>query len=87
MTTTLNVNNIKCGGCAASIINKLSKIEGISEVHVDPDTREVKFNATTKNSTEKARTSLAQMGYSEEDPNMLQTAKSYISCIVGKMKK
>ena len=49
MTTTLNVNNIKCGGCAASIINKLSKIEGISEVHVDPDTREVKFNATNKN--------------------------------------
>lgn len=87
MTTTLNVNNIKCGGCTSSIISKLSKVEGISEVHVDPDTGEVKFNTTTKNSTEKARTSLAQMGYTEDDPNMLQTAKSYVSCMVGKMKK
>ena len=86
MTTTLKVHNIKCGGCAASIIDKLTKIEGVSNMYVDPETGEVRFDSESESKIEKVKYTLAQMGYTEEDPNMLQTAKSYVSCMVGKMK-
>lgn len=87
MTTTLNVHNIKCGGCGASIIDKLSKLDGISDIKVDPATGEVVFDSTSDSETEKVKSILSKMGYPEDDPNMIQTAKSYVSCMVGKIKK
>lgn len=86
MTTTLNVHNIKCGGCAASIIDKLSKI-GVSNINVDPNEGTVSFESQSENDLEKIKATLSQMGYPEEDPNMMQTAKSFVSCMVGRIKK
>lgn len=84
---TLKVNNIKCHGCGASIISKLSKIEGISEVKVNPSNGEVQFESTSDNLVEDVKSTLNKMGYTEEDPNAIQTAKSYVSCMIGKMKQ
>lgn len=86
MKTTLKVNNIKCQGCGTSIISKLSKIEGISEVEVDPNTREVIFESINDNLIDEVKQSLEKMGYTEGDPSTIQTAKSYVSCMIGKMK-
>ena len=86
MTTTLNVHNIKCGGCATSIMDKLTKLDGISKLTVDPEKGEVTFDATDDTVAEKVKSTLSQMGYPEDDPNMIQTAKSYVSCMVGKVK-
>ena len=87
MIHTLIVNNIKCHGCGASIISRLSKIDDVSDVQVDPSKGEVKFESATENVINDVKNTLANMGYTEEDPNALQTAKSYVSCMIGKMKQ
>lgn len=40
-TTTVIAPDIVCGGCAGAIKNALGKIEGISSVEVDVDTKTV----------------------------------------------
>ena len=37
MTTTLEIQNLKCGGCAHTIISKLNELEGIQNVSVDTE--------------------------------------------------
>lgn len=87
MTQTLIVNNIKCNGCGTSIISKLSKIEGITNVSVDPTSGKVTFDSSNESSLlDQVKATLDKMGYPEGDPNILQTAKSYVSCMVGRMK-
>ena len=49
MENTLSIQNLKCGGCANTIITQLSKLDGISEVTVDNETSEVSFNSISKN--------------------------------------
>ena len=49
MKNILNIQNLKCGGCANTIITQLSKLDGISEVIVENETDEVSFNTNSKN--------------------------------------
>ena len=42
MTTTLEILNLKCGGCANSIKKGILTIEGVTEVSVDLETSKVK---------------------------------------------
>lgn len=86
MINTITVHNIKCNGCATSIKDKLSKIDEVSDVNVETATGEVSFNAIDNKSVERVKNTLEKMGYPEDDPNMIQTAKSYVSCMIGRMK-
>lgn len=86
MKTQLNVHNIKCGGCVASITDRLASIEGISDLIIDPTTGAVSFDSEDEAAIEKVRTSLQQMGYPEGVPTVVQTAKSYVSCMIGRLK-
>jgi copper chaperone CopZ len=89
MNTTLEIQNLKCGGCANTITSKLSDLEDINNVVVDNETNSVSFNYTNKNVLDQAITLLSQLGYpidGEQNP-LLKKAKSYVSCAVGRMNK
>ncbi|NTU69446.1 heavy-metal-associated domain-containing protein [bacterium] len=83
---TLKVVNIKCGGCENSIKLTLKK-NGLKNIKVDHTCQEVSFEGDK----DTARTALSKMGYPEagspESEKFTKKAKSYISCMIGKVKK
>lgn len=89
MKTSVIVQNLKCGGCAKTIITKLSQIENISQVNVNKDTSNVSFVSKTPEDALIVKHKLKELGYPsiEAENNMLLKAKSYVSCASGKMSK
>lgn len=89
MKNTLNIQNLKCGGCSNTIVTQLSKLEGVSEVIVNNDTDEVNFNTTSENEIKVVKNKLSDLGYPiVGDANSLpKKAKSFVSCAVGRMTK
>ncbi|MEW6764838.1 MAG: heavy metal-associated domain-containing protein [Pseudomonadota bacterium] len=85
------VDNIKCGGCAASIRLGLMKIPGVLTVEVDIDGESVLI-AASRNVRAQAILALHGMGYPEKGSvEGLQAlgakAKSFVSCAVGRLDK
>lgn len=87
MRTSIIVQNLKCGGCATTIKNRLSEINNISEITVDTDTATVSFIAQDADDALAVKDRLKSLGYpSIEDANgMLSKAKSFVSCATGKI--
>ncbi|WP_426429617.1 heavy-metal-associated domain-containing protein [Winogradskyella sp. HB-48] len=87
--TTVQVQNLKCGGCANTISTQLSKLEGISNVMVNNDTYEVSFDHSSDQEFEVAKTKLSDLGYPMigEANSLPKKAKSFVSCAVGRMTK
>ncbi|MDO5969999.1 heavy-metal-associated domain-containing protein [Flavivirga aquimarina] len=87
MKTTLEIQNLKCGGCANTIINKLSDIENISDVTINNDNHTVSFFYENKNALLEAKQLLHKIGYPiVGEKNALTTkAKSFVSCAIGRM--
>ncbi len=86
MTTTIQIENLKCGGCAATIKKGLLGLENIHEVHIDVEKSMV--TVTSENiDLVKVKTKLSKLGYPEEgDENtVLHKAKSFVSCAVGRV--
>jgi copper chaperone len=81
------VQNLKCGGCAKSITNKLSELDCVQHVDVDVDLSLVLVNLVELNQLNVVKQKLAEMGYPEEneDNPFRLKAKLYMSCAVGKM--
>lgn len=84
MTTTFNVENIKCGGCANSISTRINKIIGVQKVDVNIEDQAIivdgDFDELEITST------LASMGYPRIGENdFIKKAKSYVSCAIGRM--
>lgn len=89
MNNTLKIQNLKCGGCANTIITRLSHIDGIDTVTVNNETDSVSFNYNNENTLNKAVELLSKLGYpveGEQNP-LSKKAKSYVSCAVGRMSK
>lgn len=88
-TTTVQVQNLKCGGCANTILTQLSKLDGITDVSVNNDTDEVSFNHNNDEAFEAAKTKLSDLGYPMvgEQNSLPKKAKSFVSCAVGRMTK
>lgn len=84
MTHTIEVENIKCGGCINSITAGLKKINGIDYVTIDKESEKV---TTVGNaSRDEVVKALSIMGYPERGKNdLLKKVKSYMSCAVGRM--
>jgi copper chaperone len=89
MKTTLKIQNLKCGGCAHTIITKLNSLEGIKNVSVDTETNTVSFENELTNGVESTTTLLSKLGYPVDgDTNSIgKKAKSFISCAVGRLAK
>jgi copper chaperone len=85
MKYSIEVENIKCSGCAKSITASLSTIVGVNSVEVDIDKEIVAVEGEESIKTE-VIAKLASMGYPERGQNnFLNKAKSYVSCAIGKM--
>ncbi|AUC81137.1 heavy-metal-associated domain-containing protein [Lacinutrix sp. Bg11-31] len=63
MRTTLHVQNLKCGGCEHTIVNRLSEIVGVYDIDVDLVEETVGFTYNTPHDFEKAKHLLSRIGY------------------------
>lgn len=89
MNAKLEIQNLKCGGCAHTITTKISAFENVSEVAVNVETSEISFGYDTEATLELVVEKLKQLGYPVEgaDNNGLLKAKSFVSCAIGKVTK
>lgn len=89
MTKTYEVLNVKCGGCANTLINGLKNEFG--EVKVDLDVSPRKITLDIEDTQEESlKTKLRSLGYPLTTDELsgfdkaATTAKSFVSCAVGK---
>ena len=87
MTTTIKIQNLKCGGCANTIIKNVSSVESVSNVTVNVEDNSVNFDLANNDKLEEIKLILKKIGYPEDgEANSLGSkAKSYVSCAIGKM--
>jgi copper chaperone len=85
--TTLEILNLKCGGCANSIKKGILTIDGVDEVSVDLETSKVTVNTVEDQLVLKVKEKLSSMGYPEvgDSNTVLHKAKSFVSCATGRM--
>jgi copper chaperone len=82
----IRVENIKCNGCATSVRDKLMKLNGVTAVEVDVANGIVKVGGLDDGRRAEAIAALASMGYTEPGAgNVLDAAKSYVSCMIGRI--
>ena len=90
MKRTLEVINVKCGGCAGTLKKALLEEFGEVEVNLDVTPRLITLDVSD-DKMEDLALKLKKLGYplSSEDLNTMEkittTAKSFVSCAVGKM--
>ncbi|MBU3013587.1 heavy-metal-associated domain-containing protein [Poseidonibacter lekithochrous] len=90
MKQTFEVENVKCGGCANTLISSLK--EEFGEVSVDLDVHPRKITLDLENEKKDSlKLKLRALGYplSSDELSGLQkattTAKSFVSCAIGKV--
>jgi len=90
MKTKIEVDNLKCGGCSATIENGLKALPQLNDVMVDVEhgTVEVEYGSTEV--LEKIRRKLKSLGYPEKGTTkgmvkLAAGARSYVSCAIGKV--
>ncbi|WP_430928118.1 heavy-metal-associated domain-containing protein [Polaribacter marinivivus] len=86
MKTTLQIENLKCGGCAATIKKGILAIHGVENVDVNLEESSVSITST-KNNLKEVKIKLSKLGYPEigDKNTVLHKAKSFVSCAVGKI--
>ena len=84
---TIQVQNLKCGGCANTIINNLNKIKGVSEVTVNTNDDSVSFSLINSDLINQVKEILKTIGYPtfDNENNIVLKAKSFISCAKGRI--
>nr|WP_321236995.1 heavy-metal-associated domain-containing protein [uncultured Psychroserpens sp.] len=87
MESTLQIQNLKCGGCAHTITTRLENLEGINTVNVDNASHTVSFNYNEAQQLDAAITLLSTLGYPVEGASnpLTKKAKSFVSCAVGRL--
>ena len=87
---TLQVENVKCGGCASTLTSKLKEEFGEVEVNLEKQAREITLELS-EDKIEALTLALRALGYplSTDELGLIQTAstkaKSFVSCAVGKI--
>ena len=87
---TFEVLNVKCGGCANTLTTKLAEEFGEVTVNLEVEPRQITLDIEDDH-IPALRESLKGLGYpmSDEDLSTIEsfttTAKSFVSCAVGKM--
>lgn len=87
MKATFKIQNLKCGGCAHTIINKLSHIAYIENITVNNESNTVSFTYLNDSSIKDSKKLLNEIGYPVvgDKNNIVTKAKSYVSCAIGKI--
>lgn len=88
MKTTIQIQNLKCGGCAKTITNKLSELKGINEITIEQETSSVIFEHQNSDDVFIVKDKLRALGYPamEDENGILQKSKSFVSCANGKFR-
>lgn len=87
MDLQIQVENIKCGGCAHTVASSLKKMENVEDVSVNIENGMVQVSGQTLDRDALVK-KLHQLGYPELGKgNTLTTATSYVSCMIGKVSK
>jgi len=90
MKQTYEVRNVKCDGCANTLTTKLKEDFGKVEVNLEVEPRQITLDIEESN-IPALRKALISLGYpmSDEDLSTVKgfttTAKSFVSCAIGKM--
>ncbi len=92
MKYTIEIDNLKCSGCAHSITQAIQKIPNVLGVHVDVDKDLVEIDAQEELEILKVKEKLSSMGYPEKGTlegisKLTANAKSFVSCAIGKVTK
>ncbi len=87
MTENIIVANLKCGGCATSIKNKLKELHGIDSINIDLDSNNITIIHQGIVNRDIITAQLKAIGYPEatEENGLLLQLKSYASCMIGKL--
>lgn len=89
MKQTLEVLNVKCGGCASTLIKSLKDEFGEVEVNLEVTPRQITLDVD-ENKKEILKLKLRSLGYplTTDELSGLEkattTAKSFVSCAIGK---
>ena len=89
MTYEIQVENIKCGGCASTITSRLNKLDSIDTCDVDIEQGLISIDGDETNRADVAQL-LFKLGYPESGTTeglkaAAAKAKSFVSCAVGKL--
>lgn len=89
MNTKIYIENLKCHGCANTIRRNLLSNNGVKEVIINHEDSSVEIDY---DGTEEQRyiftAALSKLGYPEKGSNSGgATVKSYVSCMLGRIKK
>jgi len=90
MKQTYEVRNVKCDGCANTLKTKLKEDFGEVEVNLEVEPRQITLDIEDSN-VPTLRKALISLGYpmNDEDLSTIEgfttTAKSFVSCAIGKM--
>jgi copper chaperone CopZ len=87
MKTQIYIQNLKCGGCANTIIKNVSSVESVANVTVNVEDNSVNFDLANTERLEEVKSILKKIGYPEDgEANSIGSkAKSYVSCAIGKI--
>ncbi len=85
--TSVEVLNLKCNGCANTIIKGLLSLKGVENVSIDVATSKVSFISIEEEALKSVKEKLSTMGYPEVggDNTIIHKAKSFVSCATGRM--
>jgi len=90
MKQTFEVKNVKCGGCAGTLTKSLLEEFGEVEVNLDVEPRQITLEIEDEK-MEALKLKLRSLGYplTTDELTTFQTvgttAKSFVSCAIGKM--
>lgn len=86
MKIEIEIENLKCGGCAATIKKGLLSLDSIKEVDVNVDKSIVSITSEVDNLL-LVKEKLSKLGYPEvgDKNTIVHKAKSFVSCAVGRI--
>ena len=90
MKQTFEVHNVKCGGCANTLIKSLKEDFGEVDVNLDVNPRQITLDIEDSK-IEDLKIKLRSLGYPFTNDKLggfekaTTTAKSFVSCAIGKI--
>jgi len=87
MNTTLVLQNLKCEGCANTILKKIANCEGVSNPKIDVQKNSLQIDHISHNALMGLYMSLKTIGYPVEGEtnSIINKTRSFMSCAIGKM--
>jgi copper chaperone len=89
-TEDILIENLKCGGCQATIKNTLKKLKGVEKIEVNEKTNHVTIVHDESITRRTLTRVLKKLGYPENGTvkgldKILTQGKSYLSCAIGRI--